>query len=674
MKKKFIHFEAPVEQVRNFLVDIFRGHGFRIRWNGQFSGTAIKGTRLKSFFLSPFRLYHELTFTISARKEKGTTITMESTGPMWSKGGFPGFIMVRRMYGRILKDLMNCPGAIPPPDKRAARMKPMPGARKWKGVGASKALFIILIIFTVFLIFEFAAVFFVPTPDSQMSGYTGEPRWNDISLFANWVRNGSGYDLANTCFSPVALDTISKADDSVFLIIGIERVYSSVEVAAISRFLDRGGSIIVADDSDNANVLRDEAPGDSSLENSGIFHGDTLLSLDCEKHPKLVKTDAFLLTEDGTEKYSIMFNEGTALKRSQGAECQSIAVSSEYSWLDRNGNEDYDPADENMCEYDLIRMVEFDRGTALYIADSSIFINDMWTREDNSRFLRDSIKMLIGDNGTIIIDESIHREDSFIGNTVNFSVGTLGFLCNSRLFIALTAACLVCLGIVLSLRSKKIERKPHILEVNDPILLELQEPAVSINDIARLRTLIFELLSIEYTLEPDYFWEHPESLEELIRDYMIHEFMESPELFGEDYLDSLTKRCNSRWVKGNGLIRSERPLMINDEIPRPGGISATGKIVIPVPREGCTRAYRRPRMPVEAVPVDELFDNPVGPVEVVPMEGLFEDPIEPVDPGSGDLSAEYGPVEIPGPAGADNMKNAGTQISLVEELFPSGGS
>jgi len=656
VKKTLINFDTPVEQVRKYLIIIFRVYGFKIRWNGQFSGKAVKGTKTNSIFFRPFKRYYEFDFIISSDIENGTTLSMKSTVPERGKSRPAGNIINNRKFDKIVKELMNRPGAVPRPEKRAARMEPLPGVRrrKWKGTKASKALFVILIIFTTFLIFEFVAVFFVPSPDSQMSGYPGEPGWNDLSYFSSWIRNESAYDLTNICFSPIALDTITKADESVFLIIGLERVYSSMEVAAISRFLDRGGSIIVADDSDNSNVLHDDSPKDSPLKSSGIFYGDTLLSLDCEKHPKLVKADAHLPTEDGSQKYSIIFNEGTALERTQEGESLSIAVSSEYSWLDENGNEDYDPEDENMNEFELIRIVEFERGTAMYIADSSIFINDMWTRGENSRFLKDSIKLLIGNNGTIIMDESIHKEDSFIGNAVNFSVGTLGSLCNSYIFIGLTGMGLVGLGIVLSKKSKKIERKPHYLEVTKPILLELQDPRISFEDMARLRNLIYDLLSIEYDLEPIFFWEYPEMLEELIHDYMIHEFLENPGLFEEKYLDYFLTRCNSRWIEGDGLIRSERPVMMNEELLRVGGMSATGNIITPMPQERRTNAYIRMKTePVEVLPLDESFDNPIEAIELE-SEELGEE--------------EF--LEIPDPSVIEDMEKRDSQTSLIDELFP----
>ncbi len=660
MKKTLLNFNTPKQNVRNFLIDIFHRYGFKIRWNSQFSGKASKGIRVKGFVLTSIKPRYELDFMMSTRKDKGTTLSLESPEAPWSRGVLPGNILINRKYDKIVKELRHWSKQNSEGEKEAETVKPprINRKRKWKGTRASKALLIALTIFTTFLIFEFAAVFFVPSPDSQMSGYPGEPGWNDLSYFSNWIRNESGYDLTNICFSPTVLDTITKADDAVFLIIGLERVYSAVEVAAISRFLDRGGSIIVADDSANANVLRDEAPIDSPLKMSGLFYGDTLLSLDCDKHPKLVKTDARLPTEDGSKRYSIIFNEGTALKRVQEGKPLSIAVSSEYSWLDLNGNEDYDPVDENMYEYELIRFVEFDKGRALYIADSSIFINDMWTRGENSMFLRDSIKLLIGNNGTIIMDESIHKEDSLIGNSVNFSVGTFGFLCNSYVFIGLSALGLVGLGIVMSHRSKKIERKPHFLEVTKPILLELQDPATSFNDIGRLRNLIFDLVAIEYNLEPIFFWEHPDKLEELISDYMIYEFVANPRLFEEKYLNYIMERCNSRWIDDEGLILSGKSMKVESEIHGSEDQPVEEEVSVPTTRRGHTRAYIRSTEPVEVAPMEEM------------LEGLIEASRQ----GLEGISAEEEYVNNQDTGGTDKVKERGPATNLVDELFPTIGS
>ena len=427
-------------------------------------------------------------------------------------------------------------------------------------------LLIILLFFTSFLVLEFIAVFFIPPQESQITAYPDEDGWNDISFFSDWVRSEPNYELSNICFSPTALYSVKNADNSIFLIIGPERKYSSDEVDAISDFIERGGSMIVADDSSNANALHDKAAKDSPLKKSFRFHGDALLSMDFTKNPKLVKFEAASPGLPEEERYySLLFNEGTALEDGpeENEKEEALAISSKDSWLDTNKNEQYDYDDEDMKEYDLIDMVNFEKSAGIYISDSSIFINDMWVRVDNSLFIKDSVKALIGNNGTIIIDESVHKDSSFVGNTITFAVGTLSYLCNSMIFIVVFIVMLIALAVVLFIRSKKVLRKPHRLEAPTPILLELRNPDLLFSDMYRLRAIIFDLLSIEHDLSHTYFYRHPEMMTRLIGDDMINQFLYDPYLYEERYLDEIVKRCETRWIEGDGFIRSDRSITDN---------------------------------------------------------------------------------------------------------------
>ena len=428
-------------------------------------------------------------------------------------------------------------------------------------------LLIILLLFTVFLVFEFISVFFISPQESQMSAYADSDGWNGISFFSDWVRSEPNYDISNICFSPTALHSVTDAENAVFLIIGPERRYSSEEVDAISDFIERGGSMIVADDSSNANALHDSAAKGSPLRRSVRFHGDALLSLDFVKNPEIVKFEAALpLSPEEERYYSLLFNEGTALNDNpeENEEERLLAISSDYSWLDKNENGEYDHKDGKMQKYDLINMVDFGKSSGLFIADSSIFINDMWLRADNSLFIKDSVRSLIGDNGTVIIDESVHKDSSFLGNSVNFAVGTLGYLCNSIIFIVIFLAVLISLAIVLFARSRKVKRKPHRLEVPTPILIELKNPDLSFSDMYRIRGIIFDLLSLEYDVSSTYLHRHPESIPGLVGEEMINRFLYDPYIYEDRYLDKVVKSCEKRWIEGGVLIRSDIP--IKDEL------------------------------------------------------------------------------------------------------------
>ena len=538
-----------------------------------------------------------------------------------------------------------------------------------------KIIIIAMVIFTILLLAEFVALFFLPPQPPQMSAYTSDPKWNDLTLCYNSLKETPGYRVSNTLFTPGALASLTDVRNTVFLIIGPEREYSASEVSAISDFVRRGGSIVVADDSVKSNVITDKAGANSLLKDSSTYHGDPLLSLDCDKNPILLKADARL----GDREYELLFNEPTALLEdtygSSGLVKEKIASSSRNTWLDVNENEEFDPGEpdrEIMKEYSLITLICFsETGYGLFISDSSLFINDMWARADNSRFIMDAIYTLIGGNGTVIIDESVHKESSIIGNAITFTSGAIGYLLNSLIFNVILAVVLIAAIIVMIVRAKKIQRKPHRIQRRTPILLELKNPDIDFSELHRLRTLIFDLLCIEYDLDYRFFWEHPEELEDLIRDYTINRFMVRPDIYEEGYMAMILGSCESRWTDAGELVRSGHR---GDAAiaALSGGIAATGPHVVPVeviPEEpDVLDGYEETDIyePLEVTPLeDEAYYNLDENDDEYDYESVQERYDEPPEEDAGDHS----------------RSNAGKSRdifpimpNLVEELFPSRGS
>jgi len=545
-----------------------------------------------------------------------------------------------------------------------------------------KMIIISMVVFTVLLVAEFVALFFLPPQDPQMSAYTRDPKWNDLTLFYGSLTERPGYRVRNTLFTPGALASLTDVRNTVFLIIGPEREYSSSEVAAISDFVTRGGSLIVADDSVNSNVITEKAGRNSLLRDASIYHGRPLLSLDCDKNPVLLKADASL---DEME-YELQFNEPTALMDDRDGSSalvrETISRSSSNTWLDMNENEEFDPEApdrEVMKEYSLITRIRFSgSGYGIFISDSSLFINDMWTRADNSVFIMDAIYSLIGSNGTVILDESVHKESSIIGNAITFTSGALGYLLNSIVFNTILAVILVIVIIIMIVRSKKVRRKPHRIQRRTPILLELKNPDIDFSELHRLRTLIFDLLCIEYDLDYRFFWEHPEELEDLIRDYTINRFMIRPDIYEQGYMAMILQRCESRWTDHAGeLVRSGRGGdSVNAALS--GGVAATGPHAVSVeviPEELDVEVV------ADELDVEEGYDG-TGIHELMEVTPLDDDTYYEVYENHDEYDHESFPDSFEEPATEDAADHSDGNAdesdigssrpsSLVEELFPS---
>jgi len=193
-----------------------------------------------------------------------------------------------------------------------------------------------------------------------------------------------------------------------------------------------------------------------------------------------------------------MFNEPSALKKGQA---DSIAKSSEHSWLDANMNGIRDiSVDETgtvtdyelFQAYDLVAIRTLKEGRAVFISDSSLFINDMIDRKDNLEFAKSLVDFLLPNGGEIIMDEGRHEDQNVLTNIQQESFHIIVVATTNNNFKLLTGV-IVFLGMVVLLVAlsdpPNLEHKQRLFKPN---LDELVTNYLGYRDQERVRRVFLE--------------------------------------------------------------------------------------------------------------------------------------------------------------------------------------
>ncbi len=378
---------------------------------------------------------------------------------------------------------------------------------------------------------------------SQLSAYND--RWNDISKFRDHLldekdkNNEHLYETSSILSSPTILREIKNPQDALYVAIGIEKKYSSDEVEAIIRFVWDGGSVIFADDYGFGNSISD-AVIDLEESFSVGFVGKQLWDENYAKNPRFIKInvnrDDCRLDFEGV----ILLNDPTALEMRNDQEKwqgRTMVTTSSKGWVDMNedGKHNPDVLGEKMGKKPLVQEVSIGDGKAIFISDPSIFINDMWDRENNTEFIDALVKYLIPNtdefnvknNNTklVIFDESLHIQDSALNNAQqSLFQGLVIFTTDTQLKVLIGILMLLFLGVLIIL----IENPPelvHKFNIDYYSLNQLIISDISADDADRIRYIFLERLRISHGMSLEQFKELSyDELEDMIKDRELVEF------------------------------------------------------------------------------------------------------------------------------------------------------
>jgi hypothetical protein len=417
-----------------------------------------------------------------------------------------------------------------------------------------RSIIIVITLLVLFIIFLSSVIYFAGEPKtSHLSAYND--RWNDISKFREHMldqndRNGNElYETSSILSSATILKQVENPSEALYVAIGIEKEYSADQVEAIIDFVSSGGSAIIADDFGYGNSISQAVLDTDETFNVG-FVGKPLWDENYLKNPRFIKIN-LNIAEGGMDFNGvILLNDPTALeprkteryydledflknRESKQAIIETVVTSSDKGWVDMDGDGKHSPfvAGEEMGEKPIIQVAFIGRGRAMFISDPSLFINDMWNRENNSEFISALVHYLLPNldeetnlrlsNGAklIIFDESLHVQEDLLSNArLTFFQGLVILTTDTQLAILIGILLLLILGVIIII----IENPPdlrHRFNIDYYTLNNLITSDITAADCDRIRYIFLEKLRISHGLSIEDFKDLSyDELENLIRE------------------------------------------------------------------------------------------------------------------------------------------------------------
>lgn len=174
---------------------------------------------------------------------------------------------------------------------------------------------------------------------------------------------------------------------------------SDDETDRVHELLERGGRVVVADDTGQANSLLDDLPTSTRIDNA------SLIDLAYRRQPffpVLFDVTPHPVTE-GVE--SLVANVAGAVR--PGPNATSLVESSRSSWLDRDGNGTPSEGDPR-GPHSVLSVEPVGAGQLVVLSDPSILANGMLDEGDNEQLARNLARQSTQVGASVVWDES-HR-------------------------------------------------------------------------------------------------------------------------------------------------------------------------------------------------------------------------------------------------------------------------
>lgn len=218
---------------------------------------------------------------------------------------------------------------------------------------------------------------------------TYNPAWDGTAEFRSLA---DATDTEREVAQNTSVYRTTSPNGTLAVILSPESSYEESERRAVQQFVREGGTLLVAEDfGPNGNgVLR-------GVGTQARFDGASLRDeRNYENGPALPVASIAGKGSYASGVDSLVLNHGTAIRvhdangTAVGADETNVTVlaaSSEYAYLDRNGNEELDD-DETLARSPVVTVEPVGDGRVIAVSDPSVFINTMLERGDNRRFAR----------------------------------------------------------------------------------------------------------------------------------------------------------------------------------------------------------------------------------------------------------------------------------------------
>ena len=345
--------------------------------------------------------------------------------------------------------------------------------------------------------------------DPQLSAYDNDK--NDLSKFRESLETGedTSYNVSAILSNPAVLEEVVNPSETLLIIAGTESPYTLLELEILAEFISNGGSILVFGDFDYSNTIANLF---------GIeYVKHKLWDQNYRGNVSLIETTANV---DG-QSYSVLLNEPVAIKQTtMGAlpnggylptPYQTIFMTtSSHSYIDLDDDGAISDTDEAATESGFTLGTRFalkseneNLGSAVFISDSSVPINDMLDRSQNEQFLLALVESIIGTKGLILFDESRHTQDSFGASLFQAALGFYFLLSGDTVVLQVirlnVLIAVIIFTMAMSLRQPEPKRWYHIFDIRKPRPFRSYGHNMD-NGILALQGVLLERIRLKYQI------------------------------------------------------------------------------------------------------------------------------------------------------------------------------
>ncbi len=415
-----------------------------------------------------------------------------------------------------------------------------PGSKQW-----NRGMLVAVGFMFALLIIMAASIPFAGERESTLT--TDDRSWKGLSEFYQDLVDLEDYmgnvEVSRIEHSAVFLNSVEKPEESLYIIVGLERRPSYEEAEAVLQFLNSGGSIIIADDFGYANSLFDLMGGVDSLNGAlnplsytgpysqmsnyiQISQGQ-LVDHNYQDSPSLVRIDACL------GGHHLLLNAPAAIKSLNGSSqsedrgvfpTEIVAMSSSMSWIDDDWDFERDPGESEGPFAVVARYLN-----ALVISDSGLFNNMMYEEKGNRNFLLGYIMEAMDRGGTVLVDESFHLKSNPAENGLSLAIQTVSNLTQNVCLVLPLAIIIFIAGMVFVSRAKLLPIKPHTHELHGKRLSSLTKKELGWGDWHWLRDIFLDHFGRAYDLKrTEVRGLAPEDMLELMGDRELYDMLFTP--------------------------------------------------------------------------------------------------------------------------------------------------
>lgn len=184
------------------------------------------------------------------------------------------------------------------------------------------------------------------------------------------------------------------ADDAVAFVLSPDQRYRPTELARVTDFVERGGTLVVADDyGPHSNDLLRSVGTSARLDGRPLY--DVRSNYRSSAMPVATPVDGHPFVA-GVE--SVTLNYGTAV---DPGDATPLVETSEHAYLDADRDGEFGQ-NETLDNRTVATVESVGDGRVVVVGDSSAFINAMLDRPGNRAFVR----ALVAQHGTVVLDHS----------------------------------------------------------------------------------------------------------------------------------------------------------------------------------------------------------------------------------------------------------------------------